>query len=69
MKALLKAVQELLGDVPVDKVKEFEKDFLNTMELEYPKVLEALKQGQLTEEVTESIELVAKETALKFKIG
>ena len=58
----------LLEDVPVDKVKEFEETFLDLMEVEYEKVLEILKSGNITEEVTKTIEKVAKEVAGKYKV-
>ncbi len=58
----------LLEDVPVEKVKDFEAEFLDMMELKYAKVLEELKSGKLTEEATNTIEQVAKETANKFKV-
>lgn len=40
----------LLKDVPVDKIKDFEADFLNEMEARLPEVLNEFKQGKLPEE-------------------
>ncbi|MBU8892628.1 MAG: F0F1 ATP synthase subunit alpha [Bacteroidales bacterium] len=57
----------LLGNVPVEKVKEFETDFLDMMELQHKKVLDTLKSGNLTDEVTSTIETVAMEVAEKYK--
>ncbi|MCB2197450.1 MAG: F0F1 ATP synthase subunit alpha [Bacteroidetes bacterium] len=57
----------LLEDVPVDKVKEFEKDFLDMMETQHEKVLHELKSGNLSDEAIKVIELVAKDVALKYK--
>lgn len=57
----------LLEDVPVDKVKEFEKDFLDMMETQHEKVLKELKSGNLSDEAINAIELVAKDVALKYK--
>ncbi len=58
----------LLGDVPVDKVKEFESDFLDMIEIQYEKVLKTLKSGNLTDEAINVIETVAKEVAAKYKV-
>ena len=58
----------LLKDVPVWKVKEFESDFLDIMEMQHEKVLEVLKSGNLTDEAIETIEIVAMEVALKYKV-
>uniref|UniRef100_UPI0032166675 F0F1 ATP synthase subunit alpha n=1 Tax=uncultured Draconibacterium sp. TaxID=1573823 RepID=UPI0032166675 len=59
--------KELLRNVPVDKVKEFETDFLETMELSHRPVLDELKAGKLTAEIEETIRKVAAETAEKYK--
>ncbi len=56
----------LLADVPLEKIKEFERDFLNSMELEHQDVLDELKQGKLTDNITETIESVVKDVSLKF---
>lgn len=58
----------LLGDVPVEKVKEFEEDFLTMMETRYQNALDVLKSGKITDEVTNALETVAKEVALKYKV-
>ncbi|MCK5170219.1 MAG: F0F1 ATP synthase subunit alpha [Bacteroidales bacterium] len=58
----------LLEDVPVEKVKEFESDFLDMMEMQYEKVLKVLKSGNLTDEAIKAIETVVKEVAAKFKL-
>jgi len=59
----------LLEDVPVEKVKEFETDFLDVLEIQHPEVLEILKGGNLNDKVTNTIETVAKEVSVKFKVG
>lgn len=59
--------KELLRDVPVDKVKEFEGDFLETMELSHRSILNELKAGRLNDEVENTIRKVAAETAEKYK--
>ncbi|WP_297089169.1 F0F1 ATP synthase subunit alpha [uncultured Draconibacterium sp.] len=57
---------ELLRRVPIDKVKEFETDFLETMEMSHRPVLDELKAGKLTTEIEETIRKVAAETAEKY---
>ncbi len=57
----------LLKDVPIDKVSAFELDFMQMMELKYKDVLDSLKEGVLTDEITSKIEEAAKEVALKYK--
>ncbi len=59
--------KELLRDVPVEKVKEFETDFLEVMEMSQRPVLDELKEGKLTPEIEETIRKVAAETAEKYK--
>ncbi|MCY1721704.1 F0F1 ATP synthase subunit alpha [Prolixibacteraceae bacterium Z1-6] len=60
--------KELLRDVPVEKVKEFEADFLEIMEISHRPVLDELKTGNLTPEIEDTIRKVAAETAEKFKL-
>lgn len=59
--------KELLRQVPIDKVKAFEVDFLETMEMSHRAVLDDLKAGNLTQEAEDTIRKVAAETAEKFK--
>lgn len=56
----------LLGKVPVDKVKEFEVEYLQQLEQRYPEVLKGLKAGKLDDEITGALETVAKELAGKY---
>ncbi|MGE0634936.1 MAG: F0F1 ATP synthase subunit alpha [Bacteroidia bacterium] len=57
----------LLRSVPVNKVRDFEKDFLNLMEVKHKDVLNDLKAGKLTDEITNTIEKVAAELTGKYK--
>ncbi len=57
----------LLKGVPVEKVRDFEKGFLEKMEVEHGDVLESLGEGTLTEEITKKVEQVAKEVAGNYK--
>ncbi len=59
----------LLEDVPVEKVKEYETDFLDELGMQHAEILETLKSGKLNDEVTNTIETVAKEVAAKYKVG
>ena len=59
--------KELLRNVPVEKVKEFEADFLELMEMQHRATLDELKEGNLTAKGEETIRKVAAEVAEKFK--
>ena len=57
----------LLRNIPVDKVRAFEKEFLDKMEVEHEDVLKTLRQGNLTDEATQIIEQVAKEVTSNYR--
>ena len=59
--------QGLLSDIPVEKVKEFEAEFLDYMDLKQKDALAALAQGKLSDEITGIIVDTAKEIVEKFK--
>jgi len=59
--------KNLLKNVPVDKVKEFERDFLEFLKAKHSDVLDTLKQGKLTDEVTDTLTAVCKDLADKYK--
>ncbi len=59
--------KELLRQVPVNKVKEFETEFHETMQLQHRATLDDLKTGNLSESAEEIIRKVATEIAEKFK--
>lgn len=58
--------KNLLRNVPVNKVKEFEKDFLEFLNNKNRATLDALKAGKLTDEITDVLETVAKEVSAKY---
>ncbi|CAM1358453.1 ATP synthase subunit alpha [Tenacibaculum litopenaei] len=58
--------KNLLKDVPVNKVKEFEKDYLEYLNAKHRNVLDTLKAGKLTDEVTDALTAAAKEISAKF---
>ncbi|MEA3316967.1 MAG: F0F1 ATP synthase subunit alpha [Bacteroidota bacterium] len=59
--------QGLLKDVPVEKVKDFEKDFLDSLEMQNQDVLDELKKGKLTDDIKSTLEKIAKDVSIKFK--
>ncbi|WP_372774705.1 F0F1 ATP synthase subunit alpha [Mangrovibacterium sp.] len=59
--------KELLRKVPIDKIKEFEKGFLELMEMQYRSTLDELRKGNLTDSGIAIIEKVAAEVAARFK--
>jgi F-type H+-transporting ATPase subunit alpha len=56
----------LLMKVPIDKVRQFEDDFLAQMELKHRKVLDTLASGQLDNEVLATLDQVARDLAGKY---
>jgi len=56
----------LLNNVPVNKIREFEVEFLDFMDNKHRDVLDQLKAGKLTDEIKSTIETVAKELAAKY---
>ncbi|EAP87701.1 F0F1 ATP synthase subunit alpha [Croceibacter atlanticus] len=58
--------KNLLRKVPVNKVKEFEVDYLEYLNAKHRDVLDTLKAGKLTEEVTNTLEKVAAELSSKY---
>ena len=58
----------LLRDVPVNKVKEFETDFLEFLDLKYKDILQQLKSGSISDEITSVLEQVAKDISAKYKV-
>ena len=59
-------VKELMRDIPVEKAKNFERDFLELMEMQYRSVLDQLRAGVLTDNETKIMEKVAAEVAEKY---
>jgi F-type H+-transporting ATPase subunit alpha len=57
----------LLSEIPVEKIREFESEFLEYMELKEKKTLAALAQGKLSDDITGRIEEAAKEIIEKLK--
>jgi F-type H+-transporting ATPase subunit alpha len=56
----------LLRKVPVNQVKKFEKEFLDYMKTQHRGVLDELKSGKLTDQITSTIEKVAADLASRY---
>jgi F-type H+-transporting ATPase subunit alpha len=59
-------VKGLMQPVPVNQIKEFEKDFLTVLEANHADTLVALKAGKYTDEIEAVLTKTAKEVAAKF---
>jgi len=59
--------KNLLRDVPVNKIKETEKEFLDILELKHKDLLDQLKAGQYTDAITNKLEEVIKEITRRYK--
>jgi F-type H+-transporting ATPase subunit alpha len=57
----------LLKDIPVNKVKEFEKEYLEYLDLKHRDILDNLRDGILTNDITRILEKVAAELISKYK--
>jgi len=57
----------LLKEVPVDKVKDFEKDYLEYLELRHKDILDKLQEGILNDDITAVLEKVTAEIVEKYK--
>ncbi|EOR92710.1 ATP synthase alpha chain [Arcticibacter svalbardensis MN12-7] len=56
----------LLRQVPVNKVKQFEAEYTQQLEVRHPEVLKSLKAGKLDDTITGVLETVAKELAANY---
>lgn len=56
----------LLRNVPVGKVREFEAEYVQQLEQRHPEVLQALKDGKFSDDLTNVLEKVAKELSGKY---
>jgi len=57
----------LLRDVPVNKVKEFENEFLGLLDAQHRPTLDAIRGGAIDDKVTSVLEKVASELTPKYK--
>jgi len=58
--------KNLLRDVPVNKIKEFEVDYIEFLNAKHRGVLDTLKAGKLTDEVTDTLASVCKDLSAKY---
>ncbi|RZL44898.1 MAG: F0F1 ATP synthase subunit alpha, partial [Pedobacter sp.] len=58
--------KNLMRSVPVDKVKEFETEYLTQLEMRHPETLAALKAGKFDDNITGVLDTVAKEISSKY---
>ncbi len=56
----------LIQNVPVEKVKDFEIEYLDYLDAKHKDLMNDLKAGKLTEEITDTLTRVAKEIASKY---
>jgi F-type H+-transporting ATPase subunit alpha len=59
-------VKGLLRQVPVNKVKEFEQDYLAVLNSQHAQVMNDLKAGKFSDEITNTLEKVARELSKRF---
>lgn len=57
----------LLRDIPVTKVKSFEAEFLDFLDIKHKDILKKLREGVINDSITDTLEEVAKEIAQKYK--
>tara|TARA_X000000368_G_scaffold184436_1_gene145657 strand:+ start:22425 stop:24005 length:1581 start_codon:yes stop_codon:yes gene_type:complete len=56
----------LLMDVPVDRIKEFEEEYISYLHSKHQETLDALSSGKLTEEIKSTLEKTAAELSSKY---
>ena len=59
-------VNGLLENVPLDKVHEFESDFLQLLKAKNPEVLEGLRAGKLDKEIEDKLRACAAEVSARY---
>jgi F-type H+-transporting ATPase subunit alpha len=58
--------KNLMRNVPINKVREFEAEFTSQLEMRHPETLAALKAGKFDDNITGVLETVAKELTGKY---
>ncbi len=56
----------LLSRVPVEKIREFQDDYLNSLEMNHNDTLTAIRNGKIDDAVTSVLEAVAKDISAKY---
>lgn len=57
----------LLQTIPAEKVQEFEKDYIEYLELKHADILKKIAQGEFDDSITNVLEAATKEVSAKFK--
>ncbi len=57
----------LLSDIPIEKVVEFEKEFLDFIEIKHKNLLQDLREGKLTDQMEKALEAIAMDISEKYK--
>ena len=53
-------------DVPVNKIKEFEGEYIAFLHAKHQNILDALAAGKLTDEITSTLEKIAADLSSKY---
>jgi F-type H+-transporting ATPase subunit alpha len=60
--------KNLLRNVPVSKVKEFERDYIELLNVKHRGMLDTLKAGKLTDDAIDTLTSVAADLSAKYKV-
>jgi len=58
----------LLKDVPINKVKSFESDYIEFLELKHRDTLDSLREGILNDDIIKVLEKVASDLVMKYRV-
>ncbi|AGC76471.1 F-type H+-transporting ATPase subunit alpha [Nonlabens dokdonensis] len=58
--------KNLLRNVPIEKVKEFERDYIELLNAKHRGIMDTLKAGKLTDEVIDTLTAVAKDLSSRY---
>jgi F-type H+-transporting ATPase subunit alpha len=58
--------KNLMRNVPINRVREFENEFTSQLEMRHPETLAALKAGKFDDQITGVLETVAKELSANY---
>ena len=57
-----------MKDVQINKVKSFESEFIELLELKHQDTLDSLREGILNDDITKVLEKVASDLVIKYRI-
>ena len=58
--------RNLLRKVPVNKIKEFERQYIDFLNAKHKKIMEAIKSGKLTQEIIDVLTKTAEELSSSY---